>query len=76
MIMEENKKRLEFYGGAVGGLVPFLIFLAGTIYICVKGAPTETGMALFALIGLLCGAFLLKTDGTIAKKFLLEWQIQ
>lgn len=60
MIMEENKKRLEFYGGAVGGLVPFLIFLAGTIYICVKGAPTETGMALFALIGLLCGAFFAK----------------
>lgn len=55
-----EKKKIEFYGGSAVGLVPFLIFLAGTVYICVKGAPTETGMALFALMGLLAGAFFAK----------------
>jgi Na+/H+ antiporter len=55
-----EKKKIDFYGGPVGGVIPFIVFLAGTIYICVKGAPTETGMALFALIGLLSGAFFAK----------------
>ncbi|MBT9779439.1 hypothetical protein GPL15_23455 [Clostridium sp. MCC353] len=59
--MEKNeKKKLEFWIGPVGSLVPFGVFLIGTIYICVKGAPTETGMALFALIGLLAGVFFAK----------------
>jgi len=55
-----EKKKIEFYGGSAVGLVPFLVFLAGTVYICIMGAPTETGMALFALVGLLVGAFFAK----------------
>lgn len=57
---ETGKQRLEFYGGPLAGIAPFLIFLAGTIYLCVEGAPTETGMAMFALMGLMFGAFLAK----------------
>ena len=58
--MENKKKKLEFWIGPAGSLVPFIVFLIGTIYICVKGAPTETGMALFALMGLLAGVFFAK----------------
>lgn len=55
-----EKKKLEFWIGPMGSLVPFAVFLIGTIYICIKGAPTETGMALFALMGLMVGAFFAK----------------
>lgn len=55
-----EKKRLEFWIGPMGSLIPFAVFLVGTIYICIKGAPTETGMALFALMGLMIGAFFAK----------------
>ena len=55
-----EKKQLEFWIGPMGSLVPFAVFLIGTIYICIKGAPTETGMALFALMGLMIGAFFAK----------------
>ncbi len=53
-----EKKKIEFYGGSAVGLVPFLIFLAGTVYICVKGAPTETGMALFCVAAfVICASY-------------------
>ncbi|MFR2848654.1 MAG: hypothetical protein ACLTC4_16705 [Hungatella hathewayi] len=34
-----EKKQLEFWIGPMGSLVPFAVFLIGTIYICIKGAP-------------------------------------
>ncbi|WP_100065906.1 Na+/H+ antiporter NhaC family protein [Miniphocaeibacter massiliensis] len=56
----DNKIKLEFHGGSWMSLVPFAVFLIGTVYISIMGAPTETGMVLFALIGILLGVFFAK----------------
>ena len=39
----KNKKQLSFYGGLLGALIPFFIFVSGVIYIALSGAPDEKG---------------------------------
>jgi len=39
----KNETILNFYGGAVGAIFPFLVFVAGVIFIALSGAPDERG---------------------------------
>lgn len=34
---------MQFYGGVLGSLIPFLIFLAGVSWLALRGAPDERG---------------------------------
>ena len=36
-------ERVDFYGGALGAVLPFLVFVAGVIAIALSGAPDERG---------------------------------
>ncbi len=54
---QENSPSLDFYGGVLGALLPFLLFVIGVIAIALSGAPDERGfwpVLIFALgLGLL-----------------------
>ena len=40
---EENNQLLEFHGGLLGALMPFIIFIIGVVIIALSGAPDEKG---------------------------------
>ena len=49
---QENTPTLHFYGGLIGALLPFLLFIIGVIAIALSGAPDERGfwpVLIFAL---------------------------
>jgi len=50
----KNEKSLSFYGGIFGAIFPFLIFVAGVIFIALSGAPDERGFwpVLFLALGI------------------------
>lgn len=58
--MKSNNKKLEFYMGSAISFVPFLVFLAVVIYISVLKAPTERGMWVGALTGMIITFFFSK----------------
>ena len=39
----KNEKILSFYGGVLGAIFPFLVFVSGVIFIALSGAPDERG---------------------------------
>ena len=39
----QDRTRLEFHGGSAGALAPFLLFLAGVVWLGLSGAPDERG---------------------------------
>ena len=39
----KNDTKLTFYGGILGAIFPFLIFVSGVIFIALSGAPDEKG---------------------------------
>lgn len=39
----KNEKVLSFYGGVLGAIFPFLVFVSGVIFIALSGAPDERG---------------------------------
>lgn len=39
----KGENLLKFYGGIVGALLPFIVFISGVIYIALSGAPDERG---------------------------------
>ncbi len=39
----KNEKVLSFYGGVLGAILPFLVFVSGVIFIALSGAPDERG---------------------------------
>lgn len=41
--IEKSEKKLHFYGGYFGALIPFVIFIVGVIWIALSGAPDERG---------------------------------
>ncbi len=45
---------LTFYGGIIGAMLPFILFVTGVIYIALSGAPDERGFwpVLIAALGL------------------------
>jgi len=42
-LKEEEKRSLQFYGGVLGALLPFIVFIVGIIIIALSGAPDEKG---------------------------------
>ncbi|WP_041632738.1 Na+/H+ antiporter NhaC family protein [Maribacter sp. HTCC2170] len=57
---KEGMLPLKFYGGVLGALVPFLIFVAGVIYIALSGAPDERGFWPVLLFSISVGLILSK----------------
>lgn len=62
MKLEDNPSphRLEFFGGAIGILLPFLMFLSGVIFIALSGAPDERGFWPVLILALGVGLLLAK----------------
>lgn len=58
--MNKNSKKMEYYGGAVVSLLPFLFFFVTVIYISVSKSATERGMWAGAVIGILITFFFAK----------------
>ena len=59
----QTHAELEFYGGSIGALAPFLLFLAGVGWLGLSGAPDETGFWPILLTALALGLFLAKDRG-------------
>ena len=53
-------KPLHFYGGILGALFPFLIFVKGVVIIALSGAPSEKGFWPVLIVALAAGLFLAK----------------
>ena len=53
-------KELGFYGGVIGALAPFFIFLIGVIFIALSGAPDEKGFWPILILALGVGLILSK----------------
>lgn len=41
---QNNEAKLAFHGGILGALIPFLLFMVGTVIIALSGAPDERGL--------------------------------
>lgn len=52
--------RLQFHGGVYASLIPFLIFIAGTVVLALMGYGTETGYWVATILALMVGMFLSK----------------
>ncbi len=50
----KNETPLTFYGGLLGAILPFIVFVSGVIFIALSGAPDEKGFwpILIAALGL------------------------
>jgi len=58
--VQEKRTHIEFYGGALGALLPFLIFVVGIITIALSGAPDERGFWPVLILALGIGLLLCK----------------
>ena len=56
----ENLPKIEFHGGALGALLPFLVFIIGVITIALSGAPDERGFWPILVLALALGLLLSK----------------
>ena len=56
----ETLPKIQFYGGAIGALFPFFIFIAGVIAIALLGAPDERGFWPVLILALGLGLILCK----------------
>lgn len=57
---EQVDKKLEFYGGLAGALLPFVVFISGVITLSLLGAPDERGFWPLLLLALCFSIFLSK----------------
>lgn len=57
---QEKLPQIEFYGGAFGALLPFLVFVTGVITIALSGAPDERGFWPVLILALGLGLVLCK----------------
>ena len=56
--MEETRTRLDFHGGTLGAVLPFLVFISGVVAIALSGAPDERGFWPVLLLALFLGLIL------------------
>ena len=49
---------LHYYGGTVGTLIPFFVFVSGVVAIALSGAPDEKGFWPVLILALILGLFL------------------
>lgn len=59
-LQDENKQSLEFHGGILGALLPFIVFLVGVVFIALSGAPDEKGFWPVLILALGVGLILAK----------------
>ncbi len=59
--------RLAFYGGLVGALLPFIVFVGGVITIALSGAPDERGFWPILMLSLALGLLLAKDRTTYSE---------
>ena len=62
-----KKIRVDFYGGVVGALLPFLIFIVGVITIALSGAPDERGFWPVLILALALGLLLSKNKNDFSQ---------
>lgn len=56
----ENKRSISFYGGLVGAILPFIVFVGGVVTIALSGAPDERGFWPVLILALAVGLALAK----------------
>jgi Na+/H+ antiporter NhaC len=59
-LKDENNRSLEFYGGALGALIPFVVFIVGVVIIALSGAPDEKGFWPVLILAIGVGLILAK----------------
>lgn len=59
-LQDDNNRSLEFHGGILGALLPFIVFLVGVVYIALSGAPDEKGFWPILILALGIGLILAK----------------
>lgn len=77
--MKPEAKKLEFYGGLLGALAPFLLFITGAVYLGINKSPDVSGYLPITTVALIFGMVLSKnrsayTDAVIdgmAQKILM-----
>ena len=55
-----SKQSISFYGGIIGALLPFIVFVTGVIIVALSGAPDEKGFWPILILALALGLFLAK----------------
>lgn len=59
-VQEEVSRSINFYGGPIGALIPFLVVVIGVVAIALSGAPDERGFWPILILALGIGLFLAK----------------
>ncbi len=63
----EEVKQVRFYGGLLGTLLPFIVFVTGVIIIALSGAPDERGFWPILILALGLGLILAKDKNAFSK---------
>ena len=64
---DQNPKPIAFYGGVLGALLPFIVFVTGVIIIALSGAPDERGFWPVLILALAIGLFLSKDKNAFSE---------
>ena len=59
-LQEDQAISLKFYGGLLGALIPFIIFIVGVVVIALSGAPDEKGFWPVLILAISLGLILAK----------------
>lgn len=59
-LQENNTTALKFYGGLLGALIPFIVFIIGVVFIALSGAPDEKGFWPVLILAMSLGLILAK----------------
>ena len=62
------ERPLSFYGGLLGALLPFVVFMCGVIAIALSGAPDERGFWPVLILALCIGLFLARDRNAFCGK--------
>jgi Na+/H+ antiporter NhaC len=64
---ESTSKPISFYGGIMGALFPFIVFVTGVIIVALSGAPDEKGFWPILILSLALGLFLSKDKNAFSE---------
>jgi Na+/H+ antiporter NhaC len=64
---QKEVRSIDFYGGSVGAIIPFFVFVIGVIIIALSGAPDERGFWPILLLALAVGLFLAKDKNNFSE---------
>ena len=64
---ESSSKPISFYGGIMGALFPFIVFVTGVIIVALSGAPDEKGFWPILILSLALGLFLSKDKNAFSE---------